>query len=200
MSLIDLDQPAEEQLRTEPTTRWRVIVSVAAALVVGAVLGGVVAHRWTIDQRRAADERRVSLLAFAGQLSGGTTVDSALAPGGVKQAHFKAAVAVVNVGPLPVNVRSLVAQKPGLTATSAEGTTWVAPGTSFLVEVAVQADCNVKKTGDGTTASIDAANLTVSVAVETLSGSAASVSGLSIDTGPWSNYTQTALTTCLEAG
>lgn len=199
MSLIDLDQPADRATGGEPrplSRRGAAGVAVVA-LLVGAVFGGLVTHRWTVQRARVTDERKVSLLLFPGQQAGGDAVDSVANGDGSIQMTFDAAVAVVNAGPLPVELRSLAAQAAGMTVAGTARAQSISPGTSVLVDVVVTVDCVFQKADGGVRVTVGGGITQATASVLTSGGSTATVASLSLDTGPWVSKFQTAAEKCL---
>ena len=201
VSLIDLDQPADRATDGErhPLSRRQVTGVAIVALLIGAVFGGLVTHRWTVQQARATDGRKASVLVFAGQLAGSSVVDSIVNGDGTVQVTFNAAIAVVNAGPGPIAVQSLAARTAGLTVAGSAGSQWISPGTSLLVDVGVTANCVIHKVNIDTEVSIDGGVMQATVSVRTSSGSVATVSSLSFDTGPWVTRFQAAIDKCLQS-
>ncbi|MET0426423.1 MAG: hypothetical protein ABW046_21315 [Actinoplanes sp.] len=194
MSLIDLDQPGDRAPTGKGRTplRWAV-----AALLVGAVAGGLVTHLWTVRQQRATDARTVSVLLIATPPTGNGAVDIITNGDGVVQMTFGATVAVVNAGPRTVEMQSLAAEKPGVLVAGSARSTEIAPGTSLPVPVGITANCVVHEASGDTRATVGRGTLPVTVSVRTAEGSVVVVSSLSLDTGPWTAQFRSANAKCL---
>jgi hypothetical protein len=199
VSLIDLDQPADRATGGEqrPLSRSRVIGVAVVALLIGAAVGGLITHRWTVQQARAIEGRKVSVLLFTDQGAGSGAVHSIVNDDGTVQAKFVAAIAVVNAGPRPIEIQSLAAQKTGLTVAGSARSTWIPPGTSLAVYVDITATCLTYKVNGGIGATINGGIMQATASVRTSSGSVVTVSSLSFDTSPWADKFQTAIDKCL---
>jgi hypothetical protein len=199
VSLIDLDEPADRATGGEqrPLSRSRVTVVAVVALLIGAALGGIIVHRWTVEQARAIEGRKVSVFLFTDQGAGSGAVDSIVNDDGTVQGKFVAAIAVVNAGPRPIEIQSLTAQKTGLTIAGSARSTWISPGTSLAVYVDITATCLTHKVNGGIETTINGGIMQASVSVRTSSGAVVTVSPLSFDTSPWADRFQTAIDKCL---
>jgi hypothetical protein len=195
MSVIDLDRPDDGVAgrRRRPPYRWGVV----AALLVGAVLGGLGTHLWAAQQRQEADGRKVSVVLIAVQTVNGGAVDIITNGDGVVQMTFRATVAVVNAGPGPVEVESLAAERPGVLVAGAARSTSIPPGTSLLVPVGITANCIVHEVVGDARASIARGTLPVTASVRTSGGSVEKVSSISLDTAPWTSQFRAANVECL---
>jgi hypothetical protein len=202
VSLIDLDRPAERPAGPERQWRpWPPTRGVLIALLVGAVAGGLVTYRWTVQQRRETDRRTVSVLVFANARASeiGVLVDASTGPDRPRRVTFHAAIAVVNAGPGPLRVRSLTAQKVGMTVAGTGLGPSIAPGTSSLVDVNVEATCSASRVGEVTQVAVGGGTVPVAVSVETAGGSVKSVSPISLDTTPWATQWQGAGEKCSDS-
>lgn len=197
MSLIDLDQPARRATDREgrPPLRWLLAGVAVAALLIGAVLGGLVTRHWNAEQARAADGRKVSVLLFANPLARGA-VNDIVNGDGIVQVTFLAAIVVVNAGPRPVEIQSLAAQKAGMTVAGSARSHWISPGTSFPVEVDITANCIVHQTNGGIAATIGGGVMQATASVHTTSGSVTTVSSLNFDPRGWTTQFQAAVDKC----
>ena len=182
MTLIDLDRPAPEAARREPS-RWRRIAGTVVLMLVAAGLGGFATDRW--QQQRGRSEVHVVVLAdlsssppgLGGIVAGSGSDDQ---NGRVEVVSH---VAVVNTGRAPVrwvavNMAAL-GMKPGA---------WmprdalIAPGRAAVSTIVAEIDCrNNPPPG--------AASVTVEVV--TADGAHRRVTA-TVDTGAWTNQaTQT---------
>ncbi|MEU7905937.1 hypothetical protein [Actinoplanes sp. NPDC049118] len=136
MNVIDLDRPA---VRGVPETRAPHAFTLAA-LVIGVVIGGAVTYGWNLRRQAAARDNEVSVLLFADARE---VVDdgSIVLHGRVASVTLTRRVTVVNVGPAPVNIRNLAADRPGLTVRGVEKQRWIAPGATAQADADVQVDC-----------------------------------------------------------
>lgn len=131
--LVDLDRPAPRRPERDPGVRLRSrwqrlraarlqVGAVALATVVGAVAGGVGVHRWEARQQRAA---RAATVTVRAQL-----LDSPNLGGSSDKvnASVVANLTLVNLGPLPVDVLDLEADRDGLGLRNAAQEFTVRPG------------------------------------------------------------------------
>jgi hypothetical protein len=129
---VDLDRPPPPEA-AEPAARVRYgllrlrgaraqVGAVALAATVGAVAGGVVVHRWEERQQRADRESTVSVNAqlLDTGASGGSS-------DGIN-ASVVANLTVVNLGPLPIRVESVEADRDGLEFRNTSPEAMVRPG------------------------------------------------------------------------
>jgi hypothetical protein len=185
--MIDLDHPADRAEPPRPPARVAVV-----ALLIGAVLGGLVADRWAAHRRRTADDATVSVLLFGDRLVGDytATTDVEVTTHGRTRAvstTVRTGITVVNAGPRPVRIAGLTAHSPGLTLTGAGDPRWIPAGTSFLVEADLTRDCAATGTAGITE---------VSVSVEKRDGTVASLTPVSLDSSAWQVPLQAVLGEC----
>jgi hypothetical protein len=133
MHVIDLDRPVVEK----PQKKHPFAL---VALVVGVLLGGTATYGWYVQHETAAKEREVAVFVFADSsqyVDGGSVV----LHGRVASVTVTRRVTLVNAGPVPVNVRNLRADQPGLRVRGVEKQRWVAPGDTVQADADVEIDC-----------------------------------------------------------
>jgi hypothetical protein len=136
MNVIDLDRPAVVAVPPRRSHQRFAVV----ALIVGVLLGGAGTYVWNMRRQSAARDGEVSVfvLADAGRpLDGG----SVLLDGRVASVTLVWRVTLINAGPVPVNVRNLTADRPGVTVRGVEKQRWLAPGETAQADADVQVDC-----------------------------------------------------------
>lgn len=139
MNLIDLDCPPAAP---SPPGRPRQIVRAAALLLAGAVLGGAATYCWTARRPADARDREVAVFVFAE--AGGMPRDagsSVVQDGRVESITLARRVTIVNAGPVPVNVRNLAADRPGVSLRGVEQQRWVQPGATVRADAEVRVEC-----------------------------------------------------------
>jgi len=131
--LVDLDRPVPPRPERDPgavlRTGWRrvrtarpQVGAVALAAVVGAVAGGVAVHRWEDRQERAAQASTVTVRA---QLLDSTNLSGT---SDATNASVVTNLTLVNLGPLPIDVLDLEADRDGLGFRNAAQEFTVRPG------------------------------------------------------------------------
>jgi hypothetical protein len=140
MNVIDLDRPPA---RREPEKRAPQTFTMAAlviGVVIGVVIGGLATYGWNVRRQDAAREGEVSVLVFADARK---VIDDGrvVLHGRVASVTLTRRVTLVNVGPAPISIQNLTADRPGLTVRSVEKSRWVDPGTTTQADADVQVDC-----------------------------------------------------------
>lgn len=136
MNVIDLDRPPTA---TTPRAGRRG----AALLLVGAVLGGAAMYGWTARREAEVRDRQVSVFVFAaaGRSFNGDRGGSVVLGGRVASVTLTRRVTLVNAGPVPINVRNLAADRPGVALRGVEKQRWIQPGATAQADADVQVDC-----------------------------------------------------------
>jgi hypothetical protein len=139
MNVIDLDRPA-----AVPPSRSRGShLLILSALSVGVVLGASATYGWVEGRRAAAQDRQVSVFAFAeaSPFIDNIPADSVVLDGRVATVTLTRRVTLVNAGPVPVNIRDLSASRPGVSVHSVDKERWIQPGATVQADADVFVDC-----------------------------------------------------------
>jgi hypothetical protein len=136
MNVIDLDRPP-----AAPTPRAG--KRSAALLLVGALLGGAATYGWTVRREADVRDRQVSVFVFAdaAQSPNGARGGNVVIGGRVASVTLTRRVTLVNAGPVPINIRNLAADRPGVALRGVEKQRWIQPGATAQADADVQVDC-----------------------------------------------------------
>ena len=177
MTLIDLDQPAPQAARREPS-RWRRIAGTVALMLVAAGLGGFATERW--QQQRSRSAVQVVVLADLSPSPAG--LDGIVAGSGSGDQNGKVEVVshidVVNTGPAPVRMVAV-----NIPALGMKPDAWmrmdrlIAPGQVTTSTIVAEIDCR-------NTSLLAAAPATVEMA--TANGAHRRVA-VTVDAGAWTH-------------
>ncbi|WP_306214796.1 hypothetical protein [Actinoplanes sp. RD1] len=138
MGVIDLDLPPAA--RPLPARRRpRVVLAAAGILAAGMALGGAGAWAWSAHHQRA--EVAVVLLADAGPQANDGGVGGTVLHGRVTDASLTRRVVLVNAGPLPIDLRALETDRPGLTLHGTDQQRWIEPGQSTPIDADIRILC-----------------------------------------------------------
>ncbi|GAA3350836.1 hypothetical protein GCM10020358_78230 [Amorphoplanes nipponensis] len=139
MNVIDLDRPAV----VPPARSRRSHLLVAAALVVGAVLGACATYGWAVRREAAVRDRPVAVFVFAeaSPFVDGSPADSVVRGGRVTTVTLTRRVTLVNAGPMPITIRDLSGSRPGVSVHGVDERRWIAPGETVQAEADVRVDC-----------------------------------------------------------
>lgn len=138
MGVIDLDRPPARR----PSRSARTLQTCAAGLAVMIVLGA--AGTRSLDHREAqekATQVEVSVTAETGPDADDLAVGGVVEDGRVTDASLTRRVLIVNTGPLPVDLHSLSADRPGLTLRVDGPAQTLRPGQTVLAETNVTVAC-----------------------------------------------------------
>jgi hypothetical protein len=140
-SLVDLGAlpPGGWSSEVEVRRRWRASLKarafVVAVFVLGGLAGGVLMRWWDLRQQHQEREAIVSVHVVVA----GSMVGSAGGDGG-RRVEMEASLAMVNSGPIPVEVSDVHASEGGLTVEMEQTSRVVQPGV-LAVPVRVVVDC-----------------------------------------------------------
>lgn len=140
MNVIDLDRPAAPAAPKKRAPHAFTLTTLVIGVVIGVVIGGLVTYEWNLRRQAVERDGEVSVLVFAdaGKLIDDGTV---VLHGRVASVTLTRRVTLVNVGPAPVNVRNLIADRRGVTVRGVEKQRWLDPGASVQADAEVQVDC-----------------------------------------------------------
>jgi len=140
MNVIDLDRPAAPGVPKKRAPHAFTLATLVFGVVIGVVAGGLVTYGWNLRRQAAERDREVSVLVFA---DAGKVIDDGtiVLHGRVASVTLTRRVTLVNVGPAPINIHNLTADRPGITVRGVEKQRWVAPGATAQADADVQVDC-----------------------------------------------------------
>lgn len=139
MHVIDLDRP----VAPPPARRRTIQLYVAAALVIGAVIGAGTMYGLITRRQAAIQEAQVAVFAFAQDdpLADDMPLDRVVSAGRVATVTLTRRITVVNAGPLPIIVRDFSASRPGVSVHGVDKQRLIEPGATLPADADVQVDC-----------------------------------------------------------
>jgi hypothetical protein len=140
MNVIDLDRPVAPRVPKKRAPHAFTLATLVFGVVIGVVVGGLVTYEWNLRRQDAERDGEVSVLVFADAskvIDDGTIV----LHGRVASVTLTRRVTLVNVGPAPISIRNLTADRPGVRLRSVERDRLIAPGSTAQADADVQVDC-----------------------------------------------------------
>ena len=139
MHVIDLDRP----VAVPPARRRRTQLYVAAALVIGAIIGASTMYGLITRRQAAIQEARVAVFAFAqvDPLADDLPVDRVVSDGRVATVTLTRRITLVNAGPVPIIIRTFSASRPGVSVHGVDKQRSIEPGASLPADAEVRVDC-----------------------------------------------------------
>ena len=139
MQVIDLERP----VATPPARRRRARLDVAAALVMGAIIGASTMYGLIARRQTAIKEAQVAVFAFAqaDPFADDMPVDRVVSDGRVATVTLTRRITLVNAGPLPIVVRDFSASRPGVSVHGVDKQRSIEPGATLLADADVRVDC-----------------------------------------------------------
>ncbi|MEV4706060.1 hypothetical protein [Actinoplanes sp. NPDC049316] len=144
MSVIDLDRPPAAPSPPSPRRPNRRLLTAAAILATGAVLGSAGTYTYLQSRTDRSLESTVSVLVLpdTGPQANDAGVGGVVVHGKVTDATLTRRVTLVNAGPRPVNVHNLSVVRPGLVVRGVEKQRWIRQGEAVPADADITIMCS----------------------------------------------------------